>query len=257
VPHRLRYIACLAAAFALLVTASAAALPSLARNPANALVSRGIDPLRYDPATHCTGKNTAGALALVGWLERNAAGVNWGIYRCEMWGKHSASLHAEGRAVDWHPASKAAAYALIRLLLAPDKAGNPVALARRMGIQGLIYDCKAWWSSPDGQLGQYSYCYGKNGKRRQHLDPTQAHMDHVHIELNKAGAVKKTTFWDRKLVLPVQPTPQPSPRPADPEPSPPAQDPGYGNGGGTWNDGGNWNGGGGQWGGPGADPSAP
>jgi hypothetical protein len=38
----------------------------------------------------------------VEWLERNAGGVSWGILRCELWGKGRASLHAEGRAVDWH-----------------------------------------------------------------------------------------------------------------------------------------------------------
>ena len=198
---------------------AALALPSLAHNPANAMLSRGIDPMQYDDATHCTGKDTPGALALQSWLEGNASGVSWGIYRCEMWGKHSASLHAEGRAIDWHPSSSAAAHALIALLLSPDRAGNPVALARRMGIQGLIYGCHAWWGSPDGQLGDYSYCYDKHGKRKHNLDPTQAHMNHVHIELNKRGAAKKTTFWDRSLTYPVA---EPVAPPAT-QPEPPSQ----------------------------------
>src|SRR5712691_7586678 len=133
VPFRLRYILCLVGAAAILAPAAAIALPTLKSNPANKLLARGMpDPMRYDQATHCTGKNTPGALALLTWLEHNARGVSWGIYRCEMWGKHSASLHSEGRAIDWHPASKADALALIRLLLAPDKDGNGVALARRM-----------------------------------------------------------------------------------------------------------------------------
>jgi hypothetical protein len=226
VSSRLRYILCLGGAVALLAPAAATALPSLSANPANKLLARGIDPMHYDPATHCTGKDTPGALALLAWLERNARGVSWGIYRCEMWAKHSASLHSEGRAIDWHPASAADARALIRLLLAPDRAGNPVARARRMGIQGLIYDCQAWWGSPDGQLGDYSYCYGKNGKRKKNLDPTQAHMNHVHIELNKRGAAKKTTFWNRSISYPVDAPPAQVPSPAPtPEPQAPVTPP--------------------------------
>src|SRR5213592_778201 len=181
----MRYIACLAAAVALAIPAAAAALPSLTANPANKLLSRGIDPISYDPATHCNGGHVfAGTKAMVTWLERNAAGVNWGEYRCEMWGKHEASLHSAGRAIDWHPSSMSAGYALVKLLLAPDKDGNVAALARRMGVQGLIFDCKSWFGNGDGQMGNYSYCYTDKGKRKKHLDPTQAHMDHVHIELN-------------------------------------------------------------------------
>ena len=65
--------------------------------------------------------------------------------RCERWGKNSASLHAEGRAVDWHlDATRAAdrreARRLIDMWLAPDSEGNEHALARRMGIQEIIWN---------------------------------------------------------------------------------------------------------------------
>src|SRR5437763_16663193 len=108
----LRYVVCLAALGALAIPAAALALPSLAKNPANRLLARGIDPLQYDAATHCTGKDTPGAVALQHWLEHNANGASWGIYRCEMWGRHSARLHDEGRAIAWHPASEADAQQL-------------------------------------------------------------------------------------------------------------------------------------------------
>ncbi|MFL5895672.1 MAG: hypothetical protein ACJ76Z_11265 [Thermoleophilaceae bacterium] len=253
----LRYIVCLAALFALLGTGVAVALPSLAANPANKLLARGLDPIRYDRATHCNGgKIQAGTKAMLTWLERNASGVNWGEYRCEMWGKHEASLHSEGRAIDWHPSSAGAAKALVKLLLAPDKNGNAAALARRMGVQGLIFDCRSWFGNWDGRMGDYSYCYTKSGKRKAHLDPTQAHMNHVHIELNKLGAAMRTTFWNKSVRYPVQePAPQVPPRQPSPgqEPAqtapPQPQDPRYGNGGSGWNGGGNWNGGGGQYGG--------
>jgi hypothetical protein len=234
----MRYIACLAAAVALAIPAAAAALPSLAANPANKLLSRGIDPIRYDSATRCNGGHIpAGTKAMLAWLERNAAGVNWGEYRCEMWGKHEASIHSAGRAIDWHPATMRDGHALVRLLLAPDKDGNAAALARRMGVQGLIFDCQSWFGSGDGELSDYSYCYGKKGKRKKNLDPTQAHMNHVHIELNLRGAAKKTTFWDRHISYEVPEAEVP----ATPEPAP--QQPWTGAGGGTQveSTGGAWN----------------
>ena len=249
----MRYIVCLAAALALAIPAAASALPSLSANPANKLLSRGIDPIQYDRATKCNGgKVPAGTLAMVAWLQRNANGVNWGEYRCEKWGKHEASLHSAGRAIDWHPTSKKDGYALIKLLLAPDKDGNVAALARRMGVQGLIFDCKSWFGSGDGELGNYSYCYSKRGKRKKNLNPTQAHMDHVHIELNLRGAAKKTTFWNKRIRydVPVQQAPQqqtPTQQPQQPQqPQPhPWQGNGqtgggqYDNSGGAW--GGSWN----------------
>lgn len=191
---------------ALTLPAAAVALPST--NPADRLLKRGLDPVRYDRATRCTKSPTKGMLALQAWLERNSAGSSWGIMRCEKWGRGSASLHAEGRAIDWHldarvPAQRRAADRLIALLLDEDKAGNPVALARRMGVQGIIFNCGSWFGGPSGKLERYSACFGKNGKRRR-LDPTTAHIDHIHIELNKLGAAKKTTFWNAKVTWPVE-----------------------------------------------------
>lgn len=246
----MRYIVCLAAAIALAIPAAAAALPRLSANPANTMLSRGIDPIRYDRATRCNGgKVWPGTMAMAGWLERNASGVNWGEYRCEKWGKGEASIHSAGRAIDWHPSSIKAGMALVKLLLAPDKQGNPAALARRMGVQGLIFNCKAWFGNWSGELGDYSYCYTKRGKRKKGLDATQAHIDHVHLELNVLGAKKRTTFWNRQIRY-DQPQPGPQPE-AQPEPQPePQPSPWSGNGqtgggqydnpGGAWDRDENW-----------------
>jgi hypothetical protein len=200
----MRYALCLAAAFALAIPAAAAALPSLKDNPADKMLARGIDPIRYDSAKKCNGGHVyAGTIDLARWLEQNASGVNWGEYRCELWGKGEASLHSDGRAIDWHPSTMRAGRELVQLLLAPDKEGNAAALARRMGVQGLIFDCQSWFGGWDGKLGPYSYCFGKDGKRKKDIDLTQAHMDHVHIELNKLGALERTTFWNKQLTYPV------------------------------------------------------
>ena len=74
--------------------------------------------------------------------------------RCERLGPDSFSLHAEGRAIDWHldaarRAERREARRLIDLLLAKDRVGNPHALARRMGIQEIIWNCRSWWSGSE------------------------------------------------------------------------------------------------------------
>jgi len=121
--------------------------------------------------------------------------------RCERWGMHRASLHGEGRAVDWHLDAATAtgrreARRLIDLLLATDRAGNEHALARRMGIQEIIWNCRSWWSGAAG-MGPYSVCFTKAGKPRRGVDRTTAHRDHIHLGLSWAGARMRTSFWRR------------------------------------------------------------
>jgi hypothetical protein len=168
-------------------------------NPANALTTP-IDNEVYDPATHCSGpQHRNGMLDLQHWLEAHSRGVFWGSYRCELWGRHSASLHAEDRAIDWHldvtnAADRADAEHLIDLLLAPDEFGNQHALARRMGVEELIWDC-SYWGAGMQDFEQYGYCYGRSGKLRKRIDATAAHRNHVHFGMTRRGAAAKTTFW--------------------------------------------------------------
>ena len=143
------------------------ALRPMANNPADRFLQIGIDPIEYDAARRCTPKEKPGVAAFTRWLQRNARGVFWGSYRCEKWGKGSASLHAENRAVDWHldaydRTDRAHAAGLIAMLLAPDAEGNPHALARRMGVQEIIWDC-SYWSAGMTDFKQYSPCFKRNG----------------------------------------------------------------------------------------------
>jgi hypothetical protein len=175
---------------------AAAVFKPVAGNPADKIAAP-IDALQYDYAKKCLKKPQPGTLALQSWLQQNAKGVSWGIVRCEKLGPHNYSLHSEGRAIDWHldahdPAQRAEAMRLIGLFLAPDKASDPFALARRMGIQGLIFNCRAWWGGQG--LVPYSPCYDKKGKPVK-IDDTTAHRNHIHIELNWAGARMQTSFW--------------------------------------------------------------
>jgi hypothetical protein len=184
--------------------------PGLARaaittNPANrpVLLSEPIEELQYDNAKRCLSHPQPGTLALESWLQRNWRGVSWGIMRCEKLSPHNFSLHSEGRAIDWHldagvPVERHAALRLIDMLLAPDSDGNEAALARRMGVQGLIFNCRQWFGYGD-RLSPYSYCYRRDGKLRKRIDRTLAHRNHIHVELNWAGARKRTSFWRSPL----------------------------------------------------------
>lgn len=197
VPLALILLAC-----ALLAPTAALPYPAsfgrVAHNPAEALAQLPIEQFAYDPATHCVKRPTAGALALQSWLGAHERGVSWGIMRCERWGSHSASLHAEGRAVDWHldvhdPTDARAARHLISELLAPDSQGRPAALARRMGVQEIIFDCRAWFGGGGAPaLTHYSACVPG-----QRVDDTTAHRNHVHLGLTRRGAAKRTSFWTR------------------------------------------------------------
>lgn len=200
-----------AGAFAIGVTAvlavafAAAASAALRPNPADdrRLVGEPIERFRYDYAKECRKGSRKGTRALQRWLERNVRGDAWGINRCERLGS-GYSIHAEGRALDWRldagvRRERRAARRLIDTLLATDSKGRRHALARRMGVQGLIFNCRQWFGGSG--LGRYSYCFKANGKRKKarNLNRTAAHMDHVHIELNWRGARKRTSFWRSPL----------------------------------------------------------
>jgi hypothetical protein len=170
-------------------------------NPADRFLQRPIEPSIYEPATRCLNIARPGVAAFTRWLGRWAGGGSWGTYRCERWGKRSASLHAENRALDWHldassPAQKREARRIITVLLAPDRAGNLHALARRLGLQEIIWDC-SYWGAGSVEFARYSPCYGKGGRLRRHVNKTIAHRDHIHFGFTKAGANGRTSFWRR------------------------------------------------------------
>jgi hypothetical protein len=91
-------------------------------------------------------------------------------------------------------ADRAEARRLILLVLAPDRLGTPQALARRMGVEEIIWDC-GYWSAGRTSFSDYRPCFNRKGRRIEHVDPTQAHRNHIHFGLTKAGAAARTSFW--------------------------------------------------------------
>jgi hypothetical protein len=184
------------AALALAIPASGVAMDNPANDPE--LLNAPIEEGGYDYAHACRRKPQPGTLRLQEWIGGHFRGESWGIVRCEKLSKKTRSLHSEGRALDWrlnakNKAERRAANSLIDLLLATDSLGNENALARRMGVQEIIFNCRSWWSGGDG-LGPYSACGGK-----KKVDATTAHRDHVHIGLSNAGGAAETSFWRSSL----------------------------------------------------------
>ena len=183
-------------------------------NPADRLLDRPMDAYRVDRASGCANEEQPGALALEEWLAARApAGEQWGIEKCRrVRGGQSWSLHAEGRAIDWKldvdvPEERRAGDRLFSLLLQRDRRGQPNALARRMGLQEVIWNCRIW-TPRSTRARPYGPC------ARRAVDRTMAHRDHVHIGLNWRGALMKTTFWRSYLPEPPAPDPEPAPPPA-------------------------------------------
>ncbi len=111
----------------------------------------------------------------------------------------STSEHFDGRAVDWMrsvrvPAEKEMADAFVAWLLAPDAAGTPHAMARRLGIMYIIWDSRMIRMYDPGRgWTEYRGC----------LDPANAgpgldttcHRNHVHISMSWDGAAGVTSWW--------------------------------------------------------------
>ena len=101
------------------------------------------DYASYDPQSTCTKKPRAGTVALGEWLVTTYGGAGGAVNRpCSGSG---ASEHKDGRAVDWvldadNPAERQLAKTFLAAAFATDAAGNPAALARRMGIMYVIWN---------------------------------------------------------------------------------------------------------------------
>jgi len=215
----------------LVLAALLATLP--AANAALAAPAPPLDPYAYDYAAGCLHRTQTGTRALESWLlATRPRGASWGTESCraipvsarrleaheeclrnrererhpELREKiacdpprPSWSLHAEGRALDWRLDAAVAAERregdrLVSLLLRPDASGAPHALARRMGIQEIIWNCSAWYAGAPAP-GPYAPCFQVDGERRPGVDRTLAHRDHMHLGLNWAGARMRSSFW--------------------------------------------------------------
>lgn len=170
-------------------------LVGLGAGPAEAKVPRAafrytaaIEPLAgYVGQSTCSPTAKPGTTAFANLLLRTYRNSrSLGISRsCGVGGR---SEHKEGRAFDWgvsvHSATdRASVRALMRWLLQRDAYGNRYAMARRLGIQYMIWNRRIWGA----------YAAGSGWRRYTGSNP---HTDHVHFSLSWSGARRKTSFWN-------------------------------------------------------------
>ena len=95
--------------------------------------------------------------------------------------------HSEGRALDWmisayDPQQKAIADAIVAWLSASDDKGNPGVMARRFGINYIIWNRKMWRAyAPERGWAAYT--------------GSHPHDDHIHITFTWDGSYKRTSWW--------------------------------------------------------------
>jgi len=196
------------------VSASVLAFPLLA-SPAEAATIPYPKPSRtlpsaldvapwYQEGTRCLTENQPGAVAFAKLLNTTYGTHTYGILR------KCAAEHGEGRALDWmidstKPDNLALANALTRWLAAPDAQGRPGAMARRFGINYIIFNRQQWkaWAPERGWTAYYG---------------VSPHTDHIHFSFNWDGAYKRTSWWSGVAVTtpltgPTGSTPPPPPAP--------------------------------------------
>ncbi len=169
-----------------------------------------IEPLAaYEPQTTCSVSAKPGMADLAARILKAYPGTrSMGIVRaCGVGGR---SEHKEGRAFDWgvsvHNArDRAAVKNFTTWLLATDKHGNRYAMARRLGVQYVIWN-KRIWGSYAGSAGWRPY------------SGASPHTDHVHISLTRAGGDGRTSFWTKRPAK-VTPAPVYTPPPKNVQPA--------------------------------------
>jgi hypothetical protein len=182
---RARHIAVVAPVIAVLVALPTAAIAAPVAPRAYAAAIEGYAP--YQPQTTCVATAQPGVAAWRDQLLRTYTfSRSLGIVRgCNVGGR---SEHKEGRALDWgvnvtNAREATAANEVLAWLLATDKYGNKHAMARRLGIQYIIWNRRIW--------GSYNASQGWRA-----YTGASPHTDHVHFSFSWAGAKKTTSYWD-------------------------------------------------------------
>lgn len=192
-PFRLRLLITTVATAAALV---AVPQPASAAPPAPDF-GPAVDPYASNvPQSTCDTSPKPGTVDFMNLVLRAYPGTgDLGISRpCAAGG---VSEHKEGRAWDWAVDVNTQAHLandLLNWLLATDRHGNPHALARRFGIQYIIWNRRIW--------GAYA---ADQGWRPYTGD--NPHTDHVHFTFSWAGANRATSWWSAPEVPPPLPPP--------------------------------------------------
>ncbi len=175
----------------------------VAGNPADRLLSLPIEDSIYDGARQCTPKARGPGCSRCSAGSRPTRAASSGAPTAVRSGARARrrctprTARSTGTWTSRTAPTGAAAERLIRLLLAPDAAGNPQALARRMGVEELIWDC-GYWGAGMTEFSPYQRLLRQARQAQaQESTTTIAHRDHVHIGMTRRGAAARTSFWSR------------------------------------------------------------
>jgi peptidoglycan hydrolase-like protein with peptidoglycan-binding domain len=138
----------------------------------------------YQGQTTCDPTVKPGALAFAQMLNSHYGTRSYGITRACGSG---VTEHSEGRALDWminanDPQQKAIADSVVQWLSASDAKGNPGVMARRFGINYIIWNRQVWRAyAPERGWAAYT--------------GSSPHTDHIHITFTWDGAYMRTSWW--------------------------------------------------------------
>jgi hypothetical protein len=184
--------------------------------PTPALADPPVDPYQiYRAATCQPFVEQPGVVAFRAMLNEHY-GIGGGIHAC------SGFEHGEGRALDWmvnhfDPVQDAMASEVLDWLLATDAAGNPHAMARRLGIGNIIWNGQSieLWSYNAAKVWEpYLPCVPGSA-------PGVCHTNHIHIAFSWAGALQQTS-WFTTTPRPAEWYPDAGSAPVDSSPRPAA-----------------------------------
>ncbi|MFC7486651.1 peptidoglycan-binding domain-containing protein [Knoellia sp. CPCC 206453] len=171
-------------------SASAVLASSIPPPPTKPLPSELDIAPKYQEGYRCLSGDLPGPTAFAQLLNSHYGRHIYGINRT------CAAEHGEGRALDWMNNAYTAdglalGNAITRWLAAPDAQGRPGAMARRFGINYIIWNRQMW----------RAYDPGRGWAPYSGVSP---HTDHIHISFTWDGAYKRTSWWTGKALMEVQ-----------------------------------------------------
>lgn len=133
----------------------------------------------------CDPNNKPGMVAFANLISAHYNRPNWYGSRSCIQGNWSQ--HHEGRAMDWTMNAYNAADKAIGDSVAQWLTANNGEIARRFGVQSVIWNRKAWYLWKPGAWENY---YGAS-----------PHTDHLHISFTWDGSMGRTSWWDGTPVI--------------------------------------------------------
>ena len=186
------FAAALAGPLALVAPAAPSEAATIPRPPSKPLPAALDIVAPYQRPTTCDPTTKPGVLAFAQLLNAHYGTRYYGIGRaCAS----DVSEHYEGRALDWminaaKPDEKALADAIVGWLVAKDSQGRQGAMARRFGINYIIWNRRMWRSyAPERGWAVYT--------------GVSPHTDHIHFTFHWDGAMKRTSWWTGRALTKI------------------------------------------------------